>query len=197
MQYIDDLIARDQGSSRLYALQGKHYKMIAVSDTSGNIVERYSYTPYGEAFMYDASFNPRTSSSYDWVYLYTGRRMDDETGLYYYRNRYYHSYLGRFCSRDPIGYKGSPWNLYEYVDGQPLHLLDPYGLGIIRDQIFGKRCRRLAKAAYDTCVRECVARTNRGLVECEMICSPFGIAFLASCLEAQCFPIPAPFGPIF
>ena len=32
------------------------------------------------------------------------------------------------CSRDPIGYVGSPWNLYEYVDGMPLIATDPLGL---------------------------------------------------------------------
>ncbi|MCG8651368.1 MAG: hypothetical protein MI861_16125, partial [Pirellulales bacterium] len=47
LQYIDDLICRDIGSNRLYAMQGKQFKMIALSDTSGNVVERYSYTPYG------------------------------------------------------------------------------------------------------------------------------------------------------
>jgi len=31
------------------------------------------------------------------------------------------------CSRDPIGYEGSPWNLKEYVGGQPTSFLDPYG----------------------------------------------------------------------
>lgn len=105
LQYIDDLIARDIGSNRLYAMQAKQFKMVALSDTSGSVVERYSYTPYGETVIYDASFNVRSSSSYDWVYLYTGRRLDEETGLYYFRNRYYHAELGRFCSRDPIGYE--------------------------------------------------------------------------------------------
>ena len=59
---------------------------------------------------------------------YTGRRLDDETGMFYFRNRYYHAQLGRFVSRDPIGYEGSEWNLYEYVDGRPLFALDPDGL---------------------------------------------------------------------
>lgn len=32
-----------------------------------------------------------------------------------------------FCSRDPIGYEGSEWNLYEYVSSNPLNLVDPFG----------------------------------------------------------------------
>ena len=40
-------------------------------------------------------------SAYDWTVLYTGRVLDDESGLYYYRMRCYHPALGVFVSRDP------------------------------------------------------------------------------------------------
>ena len=36
----------------------------------------------------------------------TGREFDKETGLYYYRARYYDPMEGRFISKDPIGFKG-------------------------------------------------------------------------------------------
>jgi len=36
--------------------------------------------------------------------------------------------LGRFFSKDPIGFKGSRWNLYEFVSGNPLVNRDPLGL---------------------------------------------------------------------
>jgi len=32
------------------------------------------------------------------------------------------------CSRDPIGYRGSPWNLYEFLQSGPVLRLDPFGL---------------------------------------------------------------------
>ncbi len=35
--------------------------------------------------------------------------------------------LGRFCSRDPIGFAGSPWNNYEYVESAPMIKIDPTG----------------------------------------------------------------------
>jgi RHS repeat-associated protein len=59
---------------------------------------------------------------------YTGKSRDTETGLYYYRNRYYHAQLGRFVGRDPTRYAGSPWNLYEYVQSRPSLQTDPSGL---------------------------------------------------------------------
>jgi RHS repeat-associated protein len=69
-------------------------------------VERYVYSPYGVVTIYDATWtNTRSESSYANVTLYTGRELDSETGLYYYRNRYYSAELGRFVSRDPIGYR--------------------------------------------------------------------------------------------
>ncbi|MBN2218291.1 MAG: hypothetical protein JW719_13025, partial [Pirellulales bacterium] len=72
-----------------------------------------------------------TDSAYAWEFLYTARRLDRESGLMYYRHRYYDTGMGRFVSRDPIGYEGSKWNLYEYVQGNPCLDGDPRGLGKI------------------------------------------------------------------
>ncbi|NLW88088.1 MAG: RHS repeat-associated core domain-containing protein, partial [Planctomycetes bacterium] len=60
-------------------------------------------------------------------YLFTGRRLDAETGLYYYRARMYDAKLGRFVSRDPIGYHGG-LSVYCYVLSSPTASLDPLGL---------------------------------------------------------------------
>ena len=42
--------------------------------------------------------------------------------------RYYDSAIGRFISRDPTGYAGSPINLYTYCADNPLKYTDPTGL---------------------------------------------------------------------
>ncbi len=59
-------------------------------------------------------------------YGYTGREPD-ETGLVYYRARYYDPSVGRFTQRDPIGLQGGI-NQYAYVDGNPIGFTDPSGL---------------------------------------------------------------------
>ena len=41
--------------------------------------------------------------------------------------RYYNSALGRFISRDPLGYLGSPINLYTYCADNPVKYTDPSG----------------------------------------------------------------------
>ena len=58
----------------------------------------------------------------------TGREFDKETGLYYYRARYYDPMEGRFISKDPISFNGGDANLYGYVLNNPVNLTDPRGL---------------------------------------------------------------------
>jgi RHS repeat-associated protein len=58
-------------------------------------------------------------------YLFQGQRLDPETGLYYFKNRYYDPTHGRFISRDPAG---EGVNLYAFVNNNPINFVDPYGL---------------------------------------------------------------------
>jgi len=63
-------------------------------------------------------------------YMFTGRRFDSETGLYYYRAIYYDPYIGRFLQTDPVFY--TDWlNLYTYVRNNPVNWTDPTGLKIV------------------------------------------------------------------
>ena len=59
--------------------------------------------------------------------MFTARRLDPETGLYYYRARIYCPTLGRFLQTDPIGYSDGV-NLYVYVGNNPIVFVDAYGL---------------------------------------------------------------------
>ena len=59
--------------------------------------------------------------------MFTGRRFDIETGLYYYRARYYNPHIGRFMQTDPVGY-GNGMNWYAYCGNNPLNFADPSGL---------------------------------------------------------------------
>jgi len=88
--------------------------VVALSNSSGTTIQTYEYTVYGQVAAEDPNHpNP---------FLFTGRRFDIETGLYYYRARYYNPYIGRFLQTDPVGYG------YGYCGNNPLGRVDPFGL---------------------------------------------------------------------
>lgn len=92
--------------------------VVALSDATGALAESHAYSPFGEVNHPSAVGNP---------YLFTGREYDPESGLYYYRNRYYSPELGRFLEPDPLGYTDG-MNLYAYVNQNPVNYVDPMGL---------------------------------------------------------------------
>ena len=71
----------------------------------------------------------RIAQSEIFIFL-PGRQLDKETGIYFYRARYYDSAKGRFIQRNPLDYVDGP-NLYEYVRSEPTRLTDPTGLHYI------------------------------------------------------------------
>jgi len=115
----------------------------ALSDSTGCIVEQYSYDVFGE---------PNRVSDVNNPYLFTGRRLDPETSNYYYRARYYEPSIGRFLQTDPIGYYGG-LNLYTYCGNNAVNWLDP--LGDTRTRIRDRRscmtyCARRRQKHFDT-----------------------------------------------
>ena len=54
----------------------------------------------------------------------------DANGLLHMRARYYNPYLARFLNADPSGFGGG-LNFYAYADGNPVSLIDPFGLGAV------------------------------------------------------------------
>jgi RHS repeat-associated protein len=87
----------------------------------GNTVEVYDYSVYGQVGATDPSHTNR--------FLFTGREFDKETGLYYYRARYYKPEIGRFLQTDPTGYRDG-LNMYRYCANRPTNAVDPSGLSI-------------------------------------------------------------------
>jgi RHS repeat-associated protein len=102
---------------RTYPHTDHHGSVVQLSKTNGKISEgQYTYDAYGTVSGAGSGF----------PFLYTGQRYDPDTGLYYYKARYYSAALGRFLQTDPVGYEPD-LNLYAYVRSDPVDHLDPTG----------------------------------------------------------------------
>ncbi|MDR2440277.1 MAG: RHS repeat-associated core domain-containing protein, partial [Planctomycetaceae bacterium] len=128
LRYIDDLVLREKEMERLYSLADPNWNVIAICDVSGDIQERYTYDVFGKRNVFNAAFILKVETVFYWNRAFTGQVLDVETGLMLYRNRFYHVELGRFVSRDPIGYDGNDKNVYRYLQNVPIIVGDPLGL---------------------------------------------------------------------
>jgi len=111
-----------------YYANDANFNVTALVETDGTVAERYTYDPYGTRTIHDDDWSDEVSwaNSEKNEILFTGHRLDPETGLYYCLARHYHPALGRWVQRDPIGYADG-MALYEYVVGNPTGFLDPAG----------------------------------------------------------------------
>ncbi|MBI5182127.1 MAG: RHS repeat protein [Nitrospirae bacterium] len=121
---IDEPIAMIKNNQTYYYHADGLGSIIAITDSAGNVVQRYEYDSFGAiTYIQDSTFKQ--------PYTYTAREYDQESGLYYYRARYYDARVGRFLSKDPFrGYLRKPQtqNRYSYVLNNPLKFIDPFGL---------------------------------------------------------------------
>ncbi len=132
--------ATEAGDRRLYYHANSLGSVFALTDGAGAIVEGYQYDAYGRPTVFKPGANSVVDFGGDDIvavggtsseanpYMFAGRRLDPETGLYYNRRRYLSPELGRFLSRDPMGYGGGGLGLFEYAGGRPTRATDPLGL---------------------------------------------------------------------
>jgi len=88
-------------------------------ETLGSAQATMQYGPFGELITETGSDNGNRLH-------YTGRELDD-SGLYYYRARYYDPEVGRFLTEDSMGFRAGI-NFYAYVENNPINASDPSGL---------------------------------------------------------------------
>ncbi len=102
---------------------------ILVTDTAGQTVWSAEYTPFGIVAVEEGSLRKAGK--------FTGKDLDEDTGLYYYNARWYDQEIGRFITEDTYqGELNDPQtlNLYAYVFNNPLVLIDPTGNNALNTQ---------------------------------------------------------------
>jgi RHS repeat-associated protein len=96
---------------------------LAATDSSGYVLWREEYSPYGERVMRD----PLAGANHLW---FTGHSHDEDSGLTYAGARHYDPMIGRFMSVDPIAPDAADpftFNRYAYGNNNPYRYLDPNG----------------------------------------------------------------------
>jgi RHS repeat-associated protein len=114
---IDNKLRQANGTNVQYFLTDNLGSTNALTDASGAIQSQTNYDAFGNQ-----------TGVIGTRYGFTGRERDEQTGLMFYRARWYSSELGRFISEDPIGFAGGDVNLYGYVKNSSINLIDPTGL---------------------------------------------------------------------
>jgi len=153
-QGLDELLQMRVGTTVYTYHTDAQGNVVALTNASGTIVEKYRYDVYGrltDAWAWkngasvqvvdgdydgdgeidqgasaDGFFDKEyfATSDIDNPYLFQSQRLD-ATGLYYFRNRYYDPENGRFITRDPAR---DGLNLYAFVNNNPINFMDPLGL---------------------------------------------------------------------
>jgi RHS repeat-associated protein len=117
-QNIDEPLAMLRSSATSYFHADGLGSVTSLSSSAGSIANTYTYDSFGNMTASTGSLvNP---------FQYTARESDSETGLYYYRARYYDPNVGRFISEDPARYDFT--SFYSYVGENPVLWQDPLGL---------------------------------------------------------------------
>lgn len=94
---------------------------LRVTNKSGVVVWAADYDAFGAAAVRTNVQEPFSNNL-----RFPGQYFDIETGLHYNDRRYYDPSIGRYLTRDPIGFAGGV-NLYAYAAGNPINFTDPTG----------------------------------------------------------------------
>ena len=135
---------QDNCETFYYACQDANYNVIGLVDSTGDLVERYEYTPYGQRTVFQSAgaddvpaMVPTLESqrvqvsTIDQPYGrcdigHQGLIHDKEFGLIYNRRRYLEPVLGIYTGPDPKRYVDG-MNYFEYVRSNPVVSIDPTG----------------------------------------------------------------------
>ena len=90
---IDEPLIMEKGGASFFYHNDALGSVTDLTDNAGTLVQSYTYSSFGKI---ESQLDP----TFVQPYTFTARELDQETGLYFYRARYYDQILGRFISQD-------------------------------------------------------------------------------------------------
>ncbi len=117
-----------RGTATDYYEQDGVGSVTSLTASNGSVAQSYTYDSFGNT--------TNSSGSLTNFFRYTAREFDTETGLYFYRARYYDPGAGRFLSEDPLRFRAGivarsvlpSVDFYTFVMNDPVVQVDPTGL---------------------------------------------------------------------
>jgi RHS repeat-associated protein len=153
---IDEPLFTETDGKLFFNLADGVSSILGLTDQAGNTIQRYDYSAFGSAEM-------PSGPDIAHAYRFTGREFDSETGLYYYRARYYNAESGRFIAEDPLtgqSYIPQTLNKYSYVVNNPLRYIDPNGEILLEATLTYIGVQALTVAAVYLITRSIVSVAN-------------------------------------
>ena len=118
----DQLAASAVGATVTWALLDRQGSVAGLMGSSSTLAAMRKFDGFGLVTAVSG-----TQSLFD-RFGWTGKELDASTGQQYNNARWYDSAVGRWTSRDPIGFKAGDGDLYRYVGNSPTNATDPSGL---------------------------------------------------------------------
>ncbi len=102
-----------------------HYDQVGtlrlITDINQNIIKEITYDTFGNILQ-------DTNPNFQVPFGFAGGLHDTDTNLVHFGYREYDPQTGKWTTKDPIDFNGGDSNLYGYVLGDPVNLVDPEGV---------------------------------------------------------------------
>jgi RHS repeat-associated protein len=95
-----------------------------ITDAGGYPYQYFYYTPFGESLITQHA----NTGGYSTSFRFNAKELDEETGNYYYGARYYNPRWSVWLGVDPLASERSWLTPYNFVQNNPLMLIDPDGM---------------------------------------------------------------------
>jgi len=175
-------LARIASGTVCYYLEDGLGSVVGLADANQNTTDTFRYDAWGNLLQHQGT----TATAYQWVGE-KGYYLNPDAGLYLLGLRHYTPTMGRFLTRDPIGFGFGDANLYRYVDNNPIRRIDPAGLKCVDKDFCEKQyqsCIKSADLLAYGCIAACTSLAFGGVAGC-LASGPFFPACAALVIAAQ------------